>query len=151
MGNLKLNKHDGRHTGSSNFFDLSGVRELLHAWGRWSNDNTGCDWYRDTPYLSSVTPKPSRNHISITDERAGIVDKAIANLLQERNSQAMSFLVLYYAYGLNKSEIARLAAKADRKKCSEGKVRNAIQLAEFFLAGVFSQQGLLKQLSSKAA
>lgn len=151
MVDLRLGKHDGRLTGGSNLFDLSGVRELLHAWGRWSSDNTGCDWYRNTPYLSSVTPKPSRNHISITDEQAGIIDNAIANLLHDRNSQAMGFLVLYYAYGLNKSEIARLATKADREKCSEGKVRNAIQLAEFFLAGVFSQQGLLKQLSSKAA
>ncbi|MCG6358887.1 hypothetical protein K6U58_09810 [Vibrio fluvialis] len=151
MGNLRLSKHDGRVTGGNGVLDLSGTRDLLHAWGNWSNNNTFTDWYREAPYLASVAPKPTRNHISITDEQAGVIDKAIANLLQNHDSQAMAFLVLYYVYGLNKSEIARLATKADRVKCSEGKVRNAIQLAEFFLAGVFFHQGLLKQLSSKAA
>ncbi|EKO3626919.1 antiterminator Q family protein [Vibrio metschnikovii] len=150
MGNIRLSKRDGRVNGGNGVLDLSGTKDLLHAWGNWSNNNTFTDWYREAPYLASITPKPSRNHIPITDEQAGIIDKAIANLLQNHESQAMSFLVLYYVYGLNKCEIARLVTKADRVKCSEGKVRNAIQLAEFFLAGVFSQQGLLKQLSSKA-
>lgn len=125
--------------------DLPKVREILRAWGAWSSNYTGCGWYRETPYLSGVIPREVQVYHSITDEQAIEVDRIVADMMKNANSQDAGFLILHYVYGFNKSEIARLATKADKTKCSEGKVRNALMIMEAYVAGSLATSHLRQQ------
>lgn len=121
--------------------DLRTTRKILRAWGAWSSNNVDCDWYKEAPGMSNVIPqepKPYRDTIS--DEDALAVDKIVMLMHDEDNPRPMTFFILSYVYGMNNCEIARRATKADKKKCSEGKVRSALMLMETFVQGALTAQ-----------
>lgn len=121
--------------------DLRTTRKILRAWGAWSNNNVDCDWYREAPGMSNVLPREAKPYYeTLTDEEAAVVDKIVLMMHDEKNPRPMTFFILSYVYGMNNCEIARRTTKADKKKCSEGKVRNAIMLMETFVQGALSAQ-----------
>lgn len=120
--------------------DLATTRKILRAWGSWSHNHTNCDWYREMPGLSNVLPKERNVSSTLTDEEALAIDKIVAMMMDEKNPRPMTFFILSYVYGMNNCEIARRATKADKKKCSEGKVRNALMLMETFVQGALAAQ-----------
>lgn len=121
--------------------DLSTTRKILRAWGSWSHNHTNCDWYRQAPGMSNVIPEEAKPYFeTLTDDDALAVDKIVMKMYDENNPRPMSFFILSYVYGMNNCEIARRATKADKKKCSEGKVRNALMLMETFVQGALAAQ-----------
>lgn len=120
--------------------DLATTRKILRDWGRWSSNSVNCDWYREMPGLSNVLPKERNVSSTLTDEEALAIDKIVAMMMDEENQRPMTFFILSYVYGMNNCEIARRATKADKKKCSEGKVRNALMLMETFVQGALAAQ-----------
>ena len=119
---------------------LATTRKILRAWGRWSSNSVNCDWYREMPGLSNVLPQERNVSSTLTDEEALAVDKIVIKMYDEKNPRPMTFFILSYVYGMNNCEIARRATKADKKKCSEGKVRNALMLMETFVQGALAAQ-----------
>ncbi|HGF7373657.1 TPA: antiterminator Q family protein [Vibrio cholerae] len=121
--------------------DLRTTRKILRAWGAWSNNSVNCDWYREAPGMSNVLPREAKPYYeTLTDEEAAVVDKIVLMMHDEKNPRPMTFFILSYVYGMNNCEIARRATKADKKKCSEGKVRNALMLMETFVQGALASQ-----------
>lgn len=129
--------------------DLATTRKILRAWGRWSSNSVNCDWYKEMPGLSNVLPQERSVANTLTDEEALAIDKIVAMMRDEENPRPMTFFILSYVYGMNNCEIARRATKADRQKCSEGKVRNAILLMENFVQGALCAKGLYLEIDEE--
>lgn len=133
--------------------DLRTTRKILRMWGSWSNNNVNCDWYTQAPGMSNVIPQEAKPYKEmLNDDEAAAVDKIVMMMHDEKNPRPMTFFILSYVYGMNNCEIARRATKADKKKCSEGKVRNALMLMETFVQGALASQesiGLSIEFESK--
>ncbi|EGQ8498099.1 hypothetical protein GRS44_18105 [Vibrio alginolyticus] len=120
--------------------DLERTRAILRGWGNWSSNNEGCNWYTQMCGLSNVLPVEPDLRDKLCDDDALVIDKLVACMMDKENPRPMTFFVLHYVYGFNKSEIARKATKEDKKKCSEGKVRSVLLLMESMVCGMLMQR-----------
>ncbi|EGR1155736.1 TPA: hypothetical protein KDY48_000181 [Vibrio parahaemolyticus] len=120
--------------------DLERTRVLLRGWGNWSHNNTGCHWYTQMCGLSNVLPVAPDLRYKLCDDDALVIDKLVACMMDEENPRPMTFFVLHYVHGLNKSEIARRATREDKKQCTEGKVRSLLLLMEAMVCGMLIQR-----------
>lgn len=143
--NIFTNQHNPQGN-IMNDENLARTRVILKAWGNWSHNNTGCDWYTQMCGLSNVLPVKPDFREKLCDEDALIIDKLVACMGDITNPRPMTFFVLHYVYGLSKCEIARRTTKEDKKKCTEGKVRSVLLLMESMICGMLMQR---KQMGFK--
>ncbi|MCE0495753.1 antiterminator Q family protein [Vibrio salinus] len=121
--------------------DLQTTRKILRSWGAWANNKSGVGWYTEMCGLSNVLPREIKGYVNpISDEDALNIDRMVAQMYDHNNPRPMSFFLLSYVYNMSNCEIARRATKADDKKVSEAKVRNALMLMETFIAGRLTEQ-----------
>lgn len=122
------------HEESKLYYSDKHVHKIIEMWGVWSNNSTGCGWYKQAPYIRNRLSVKTGHRERLCDDDALVIDRMIASMYSPQNEQPMSFFILHYVYGLNKSQIAKQA------KCSEKAVRIALMLMGKFVAGMLNQR-----------
>ncbi|WP_147199287.1 antiterminator Q family protein [Pantoea sp. MBD-2R] len=104
------------------------IQKVLERWGGWAAaEGTQLDWSPVAAGFKGLLPDERRSRLSCCDNDGTIVDSAIAKLNKVGRSEEVELIMLHYFYNLSKSAIAR------KKKCSEGKIRNQLMIAETFI------------------
>ncbi|MFU9135762.1 MULTISPECIES: antiterminator Q family protein [unclassified Erwinia] len=104
------------------------IQKVLERWGGWAAaEGTQLDWSPVAAGFKSLLPTESKSRLSCCDNDGMIIDSAIATLKRVGRDEEVDLVVLHYMYNVSKSGIAR------KLKCSEGKIRNQLMIAETFI------------------
>ena len=104
------------------------IQKVLERWGGWAAaEGTQLDWSPVAAGFKGLLTDERRSRLSCCDSDGMIVDSAIAKLNKVGRSEEVELIMLHYFYNVSKSAIAR------KKKCSEGKIRNQLMIAETFI------------------
>jgi hypothetical protein len=107
---------------------MRNIQKVLERWGGWAvAEGTQLDWSPVAAGFKGLLPDERRSRLSCSDSDGLIVDAAIAKLHKVGRTGEVELIILHYLYNISKSAIAR------KKKCSEGKVRNQLMIAETFI------------------
>lgn len=104
------------------------IKKVLERWGGWAvAEGTQLDWSPVAAGFKGLLADERRSRLSCCDNDGMIVDSAIAKLNKAGRSEEIELIMLHYFYNVSKSAIAR------KKRCSEGKIRNQLMIAETFI------------------
>ncbi|WP_145517379.1 antiterminator Q family protein [Yersinia mollaretii] len=104
------------------------IQLILERWGGWAaNDNSGVDYAHIAAGFKGLLPYGSSSRLSCTDNDGMLIDAAVGRLKKAGRGEEFDLIVLHYKRGISKSAIAR------KHKCSEGKIRLKLMLAETFV------------------
>ncbi len=104
------------------------IQKVLERWGGWAAaEGTQLDWSPVAAGFKGLLIDERRSRLSCGDSDGMIVDAAIAKLNKVGRSEEVELIMLHYLYNVSKSAIAR------KNKCSEGKIRNQLMIAETFI------------------
>jgi len=104
------------------------IQKVLERWGGWAAaEGSQLDWSRIAAGFKALLPDDKRSRPSCSDSDGLIVDAAIAKLHKVGRQEEVELLQLHYIYNISKAAMAR------QKKCSEGKIRNQLMIAETFI------------------
>jgi hypothetical protein len=112
------------------------IQLVLERWGAWAaNDNSQVDWSPIAAGFKGLLPSKSSLRLSCCDDDGLIIDSAVGKLKQVFQQDELDLLFLHYVYCVSKRSIAR------KKKISEGRVRQRMQVAEGFVRGCLEMIG----------
>jgi hypothetical protein len=105
------------------------IQLVLERWGGWaaSGENSEVDWSPIAGGFKGLLARTSKSRLSCCDNDGMIIDTAVGMLGKVNRSDEMEIIGLHYMHGISKSCIARW------RKCSEGKIRQEIMIAETFI------------------
>lgn len=112
------------------------IQLVLERWGEWAKDNSNVGWSPVAAGFKGLLPDNSKNKSSCCDDDGIFVDSAVGKLKQVGRHDELNLIFLHYVFDLNKYEIAR------RFKCSEGKIRSKLLIAETFIDGCLIMAGI---------
>ncbi|QUT14559.1 antiterminator Q family protein [Rahnella inusitata] len=113
------------------------IQLVLERWGVWaSQEGSQVDWSPISGGFKSLLPKEGRSRPSCCDNDGSIVDTAVGMLRKAGRQDELDLVMLHYMYDVSKSTIARW------KKCSEGKIRNQLMIAETFVDACIMMTGV---------
>lgn len=112
------------------------IQLVLERWGVWaSQEGSQVDWSPISGGFKSLLPKEGGARPSCCDNDGSIVDTAVGMLRKAGRQDELDLVMLHYMYDVSKSTIARW------KKCSEGKIRNQLMIAETFVDACIMMTG----------
>lgn len=104
------------------------IQLVLERWGTWAtSEGTQVDWSPIAAGFKGLLPADGKSRNSCCDNDGMIVDTAVGMLKRTGREEELNLIMLHYMYSVSKSTIAR------RQKCSEGKIRNRLMIAETFI------------------
>lgn len=104
------------------------IQKVLERWGSWAAaEGSQLDWSPVAAGFEGLLPSEGKSRLSCCDSDGMIVDSAIARLNKVGRMDEVELIMLHYMWNVSKSAIAR------KKKCSEGKIRNQLMIAETFI------------------
>ncbi|WP_413734360.1 antiterminator Q family protein [Sodalis sp. RH21] len=105
------------------------IQLVLERWGVWaaSGENSEVDWSPIAGGFKGLFPSEGKSRLSCCDNDGMIIDTAVGMLGKVNRVDEMELIGLHYMYNASKSCIARW------RKCSEGKIRQEIMIAETFI------------------
>ncbi|WP_158782713.1 antiterminator Q family protein [Pantoea sp. BAV 3049] len=104
------------------------IQKVLERWGSWAAaEGSQLDWSPVAAGFKGLLPSEGKSRLSCCDSDGMIVDSAIARLNKVGRMDEVELIMLHYMWNVSKSAIAR------KKKCSEGKIRNQLMIAETFI------------------
>lgn len=104
------------------------IQLVLERWGAWaSNEGSQIGWSPVAAGFKELLPHQNHSRPACCDNDGIIIDTAIAMLKKTNRNDELELIMLHYRYNMSKSTLARW------KKCSEGKVRQKLIIAETFI------------------
>ncbi len=104
------------------------IQLVLERWGGWAaNEDSGVGYSPIAAGFKGLLPSTSKARLSCCDNDGLLVDTAIGRLKKAGRSEEYDLIEQHYKKGISKSAIAR------KHKCSEGKIRLKLMLAETFV------------------
>ncbi|EPT3111746.1 antiterminator Q family protein [Klebsiella grimontii] len=104
------------------------IQLVLERWGTWAiNEGSQVDWSPIGAGFKGLLLNTSKSRESCCDNDGLIVDAAVGMLRRAGREDELNLVMLHYMYNVSKSTIARW------EKCSEGKIRNRLMIAETFI------------------
>nr|DAM07928.1 MAG TPA: antitermination protein Q [Bacteriophage sp.] len=113
------------------------IQMVLERWGVWAaSDSSGVDYSPIAAGFKGLLPSNSKSRPMCCDNDGIIIDAAIGMLKKSGRETELELVMLHYMYDVSKSTIARW------KKCSEGKIRNNLMIAETFIDACLIMAGV---------
>ncbi|CNH94197.1 antiterminator Q family protein [Yersinia pekkanenii] len=109
---------------------------VLARWGVWARDNSGTDYSSIAAGFKGLLPVTASRKESCCDDDGLLVDAAVGRLKKVAREEDYDLIVQHYKKGISKSAIAR------HQKCSEGKVRLKLMIAETFVDACLLMAGV---------
>lgn len=104
------------------------IQKVLERWGGWAAaEGSSLGWSPVAAGFKGLLPQHTSGRLSCSDRDGMVVDAAIAKLSKVGRTEEVELIMLHYLCNLSKSAIAR------KMKCSEGKIRNQLMIAETFI------------------
>ncbi|NHB89717.1 antiterminator Q family protein [Photorhabdus tasmaniensis] len=104
------------------------IQLVLERWGGWAaSENSGIDYSPIAAGFKGLLPASSKARLSCCDNDGMIVDTAVGKLKKIGRDDEYDLIEKHYKDGMSKSAIAR------KEKCSEGKIRQKLMIAETFI------------------
>lgn len=115
---------------------MRNIQLVLERWGSWAaQEGTQVDWSPIAGGFKGLLPSESRSRPSCCDNDGMIIDTAIGMLKKAGRSEELNMVMLHYIYDVSKSTLAR------SEKCSEGKIRSCLMIAETFIDACIIMSG----------
>lgn len=112
------------------------IQMVLDRWGAWAaNEGTSVSWSHIGAGFKGLLPPSGKMRESCSDGDGLIVDAAVGMLKRHRRETEYDLIMAHYVYGTSKTTLARIL------KCSEGKVRNQLMIAETFIDACIVMSG----------
>ena len=112
------------------------IQLVLERWGGWAaNEGSQVGWCPTSAMFKSLLPQASKSRPSCSDNDGMIIDTAVGMLGKAKRQDEMELVMLHYMYDVSKSTIARW------HKCSEGKIRQQLMIAETFIDACIMMTG----------
>lgn len=112
------------------------IQLVLERWGGWaSNEGSQVGWSPIGAGFKGLLPPEGKTRPSCCDNDGIIVDTAVGMLRKTGRHDELELVMLHYMYGVSKSTISRW------KRCSEGKVRQKMMIAETFIDACIIMSG----------
>lgn len=112
------------------------IQLVLERWGGWaSNEGSSIGWSPIGAGFKGLLPQTGKSKPSCCDGDGLIIDAAIGMLKKASRDDELELIMLHYMYDVSKSTIARW------KKCSEGKIRGKLMIAETFIDACIVMSG----------
>lgn len=112
------------------------IQLVLERWGGWaSQEGSQVDWSPIAGGFKGLLPSESKSRPSCCDNDGMIVDTAIGMLKKAGRADELDMVMLHYMYDVSKSALARW------EKCSEGKIRSRLMIAETFIDACIIMSG----------
>ncbi|TDB57220.1 antiterminator Q family protein [Photorhabdus khanii] len=104
------------------------IQLVLERWGGWAaSENSGVNYSPVAAGFKGLLPASSKTRLSCCDGDGLIIDTAVGKLKKVGRDDEYKLIKKHYKEGLSKSAIAR------KEKCSEGKIRQKLMIAETFI------------------
>ncbi|CNH14767.1 antiterminator Q family protein [Yersinia intermedia] len=104
------------------------IQLVLERWGGWAaNEDNGVGYSPIAAGFKGLLPSTSKTRLSCCDNDGLLVDAAVGRLKKAGRNEDYDLIEQHYKKGISKSAIAR------RQKCSEGKIRLKLMMAENFI------------------
>ncbi|MBI6550146.1 antiterminator Q family protein [Xenorhabdus lircayensis] len=104
------------------------IQRVLECWGGWAASGHGSIYYSPIAAgFKGLLSPTSKSRPSCCDNDGIAVDGAVGRLIKVGRKDEFELIELHYIHDISKSEIAR------QKKCSEGKIRQKLMVAETFI------------------
>ncbi|WP_312743953.1 antiterminator Q family protein [Cedecea neteri] len=112
------------------------IQLVLERWGGWaSKEGSQVDWSPIAGGFKGLLPSENKSRLSCCDNDGMIVDTAIGMLKKAGRADELDMVMLHYMYDVSKSTLARW------EKCSEGKIRSRLMIAETFIDACIIMSG----------
>lgn len=117
------------------------IQLVLERWGGWAaNEGSQVGWCPTSAMFKSLLPHTKKSRLSCSDNDGMIIDTAVGMLRKANRQDEMELVMLHYMYDVSKSTIARW------NKCSEGKIRQQLIVAETFIDACIMMTGSALEL-----
>lgn len=114
---------------------MKNVSVILQRWGAWVRQYPESPFYRVPACRYQYPSKTDKVVLPCSEENAALIIRVMTQFSRVCPEQTMETLLLHYVSGYSKSALAR------RRKCSEGRIRQEMQVAEGFIEGGLSLIG----------
>ena len=122
------------------------IQLVLERWGGWAaQEGTQVSWSPIAGGFKGLLPPAGKSRESCCDNDGLIVDAAVGMLKKAGRDDELDMVMLHYLYGTSKSSIAR------GMRCSEGKIRNQLMIAETFIDACIIMSGAVLESDGWAA
>ncbi|QZN94056.1 antiterminator Q family protein [Symbiopectobacterium purcellii] len=112
------------------------IQRVLERWGSWaSQEGSHIDWSPVACGFKGILSHEKKPRPCCCDSDGLIVDAAVGMLKKNERNEELKFIMFHYLYNVSKSTISRW------EKCSEGKVRNKLMIAETFIDACIIMSG----------
>lgn len=112
------------------------IQLVLERWGGWAaNEGSQVGWCPTSAMFKSLLPQGRKSRLSCSDNDGMIIDTAVGMLGKAKRQDELELVMLHYMYDVSKSTIARW------QKCSEGKIRQQLMIAETFIDACIMMTG----------
>lgn len=117
------------------------MQEVLSRWGAWaSNNNSGVDYSHIAAGFKGLLPNTTKSRVSCCDDDGIIIDSAVGQLIKVGRKDEYDLIEKHYIKNISKSAIAR------DMKCSEGKIRQKLMIAETFIDACLIMTGAVLEM-----
>jgi hypothetical protein len=122
---------------------MRNIQLVLEQWGGWaSNEGSRVGWSPVGAMFKELLPDTKKQRASCSDNDGMIIDTAVGMLAKANRSSELDLVMLHYLYDVSKSTIARW------NKCSEGKIRQQLIIAETFVDACILMTGAELEMDS---
>ena len=112
------------------------IQLVLERWGGWAaQEGTQVNWSPIAGGFKGLLLPTGKSRESCCDNDGLIVDAAVGMLKKAGRDVELDMVMLHYMNGVSKSAIAR------GMRCSEGKIRNQLMIAETFIDACIIMSG----------
>ncbi len=117
------------------------MQEVLSRWGAWSaNEGDSVDYSSIAAGFKGLLPSTSKSRASCCDDDGIIIDSAVGQLIKVGRKDEYDLIEKHYIKNISKSAIAR------DMKCSEGKIRQKLMIAETFIDACLIMTGAVLEM-----
>lgn len=121
------------------------IQLVLERWGGWAaQEGSMVDWSPIAGGFKGLLPREGKSRPSCCDNDGMIIDTAVGMLKKAGRADELSLVMLHYKHDVSKSTLARW------NKCSEGKVRSQLMIAETFVDACIIMSGAMLEMDEWA-
>lgn len=125
---------------------MRNIQLVLERWGGWAaQEGTQISWSPIAAGFKGLLPPAGKSRESCCDNDGLIVDAAVGMLKKAGRDDELDMVMLHYRNGVSKSALAR------GLRCSEGKIRNKLMIAETFIDACIIMSGATLESDESAA
>ena len=106
--------------------------DVMDRWGAWAAaDSSGVDWQPIAAGFKGLLSHGKMSRLQCDDDEGIMIDGCVARL-RKYKPEEYELIIAHFVIGISLRTIAK------KRKCSDGKIRNELQNALGFIAGVMS-------------